>query len=196
MSSRKSAGGCVAVVGAADDGDGGACACVSERGHGQLGYQTGAAGGADLDVVVAGTQRVGDEGQLLGARRRAVDLGVRDGGGRPHGGEVLGQQARSSTACAHTHDPEGGGCGHRGGERRAEDLAAALAVRAVEFQHACRFRGGANRGVDVQVEISRRRSPRRHRRRRHPWPPVVARWGPVRLRGAAPGRRGCRSGRP
>ena len=102
------------------------------RQHG-LQDQCAAAGGADGEAVVAGMDPAGAELERLRA-----EFGTDDGGAanllrRQHAGQVLAHQARLGPLGADAVDAQRRAGAHGQRQRRAQDLPATLAVRAVQF---------------------------------------------------------------
>src|SRR5262249_56213281 len=90
---------------------------------------------ADGETVGARPHALRSEHDRLRADAGALDLRVADGGGRLQRGQVLPHQARLGASGADAVDAEGRAADEREGERRPEDLAAALAAGSVDGEH-------------------------------------------------------------
>jgi hypothetical protein len=123
------------VVRAADQGQAPPATVGQERRHDRLGHEQGRAGAADVEAVVTRHQATGREGELGRAQARAVDGGARQRRRGLDAGQVLPQEAGLGPPGADVADGEALAGGERQRQRRADDLAAAFAVRAVDREH-------------------------------------------------------------
>nr|WP_162911090.1 MFS transporter [Azohydromonas sediminis] len=101
----------------------------------RLQHERDAAGGADVDDEAAAVQRAGPKREHRRAGMHAIAARVAQRSHRAHRRHVLRRQPRAATPRAdvvHAHYGAGD-CGQR--DRGAHELAAALAVRAVDVEH-------------------------------------------------------------
>ena len=94
-----------------------------------------ATGRADREVVAAGRQGAGAEAQPVRAELGTFHLGIADHPCRRDAGQVLAPQAGPLSAGADALDAKRRARGQGEREGGADDLPAALAVRAVDGQH-------------------------------------------------------------
>jgi len=123
------------VVGATAERDAAGLGAEHQRGQHRLQHQRAAAGRANVEGVVARTRFPRLEDQGLRAEFGAFHPRGTDRRGGLHAGEVLAHQPRLRTLRTDALDREGLAGAHRQGQRRPQDLAAAFAGRAIEFNH-------------------------------------------------------------
>jgi len=119
-----------------------------------LQHQQGAAGAADLDLVVPGDESLRFELECGRADVRAVHARESDPRGGFHAGEVLAHQARMGATGADALDAEGLPAQQRQGQRAAQDLPAAFALGAVDGErvHGASSSAAVRRLVGVRVD--------------------------------------------
>ena len=122
-------------MGSALDHHAGGCFGVQQQRQDRLRDQDGASGTADRKAVIAGPEFPRREHQFLRTDFGAAGRTSGDFGDGLHAGQMLPHQARLAPFrpdIRNTHLPAGQG---RKGERAAQDLPAAFAAAAVDFNH-------------------------------------------------------------